>query len=152
MFTNISTPIKRSVTYIDSNNFKKTIYNINKDKMITRQILEFIKYQLDLDINRNEVKEIEFNLNSENDFTTDIDGCEYRFIREDVIWSTYVEEIKQIAADCYGILAPHWLAINWEETANNCIVYGYGTTFSTYDGGEEECIFGEENYYIFRTN
>jgi hypothetical protein len=26
MFTNISTPIKRSVTFIDSNNIKKTIY------------------------------------------------------------------------------------------------------------------------------
>lgn len=26
MFTNISTPIKRKVTYIDKNNIKKTIY------------------------------------------------------------------------------------------------------------------------------
>ena len=26
MFLNISTPIKRSVTFIDSNNIKKTIY------------------------------------------------------------------------------------------------------------------------------
>ncbi len=118
--------------------------------MITRHILEFIKYQLDLDINRDEVKEIENQLNSENDFITDIDGRQYRFIHEDIIWDTYVEEIKEIAENCYDIKVPHWLAIDWERTANNCVIDGYGHTFSHYDGSEDECIFGEENYYIFR--
>jgi len=119
---------------------------------ITRQILEFISEGLDLDINRDEVKEIEFNLNLENDFMADIDGCEYRIIHQDIIWKTYVEEIKMIAEDYYVIKAPEWLSIDWEQTAKNCFVDGYGHTFSIYDGSEEECIFGEENYYIFRTD
>ena len=119
--------------------------------MITRQILEFIKEQLDLGINRDEVKEIEFNLNSENDFMAYIDDCEYRIIHQDVIWEAYVEEIKLIIETCYDINAPKWLSIDWEQTAKNCFIDGYGHTFSTYDGSEEECIFGEENYYIFRT-
>ena len=124
----------------------------NKDKMITRHILDFIKYQLDLDINRDEVRKIENQLNSENDFIADIDVCQYRFMHEDIIWDTYVEEIRRITEDCYNIPELHWLAIDWEETAQNCIVDGYGHTFSTYNGSEDEYIFGEENYYIFRIN
>ena len=102
--------------------------------MITRQILEFIKEQLDLGINRDEVKEIEFNLNSENDFMAYIDDCEYRIIHQDVIWEAYVEEIKLIIETCYDINAPKWLSIDWEQTAKNCFIDGYGHTFSTYDG------------------
>ena len=120
--------------------------------MITRQILEFIEEQLYLDIDKEEVKEIENQLNSCNDFMTHIDGCEYRFIHEDIIWGIYVEEIKTITQDCYNIPELHWLSIDWEETAENCFADGYGHTFSTYDGSEEECVFGEENYYIFRIN
>jgi len=67
--------------------------------MITRQILEFIHEELELDIYRDEVREIISKLNSENDFTVDIDCGEYRFIHEDVIWDIYVEEIKMITED-----------------------------------------------------
>jgi len=120
--------------------------------MITRQILEFIEEQLYLDIDKEEVEEIENQLNSCNDFMTHIDGCEYRFIHEDIIWGTYVEKIRQITEDCYNIPELHWLSIDWEETAENCFADGYGHTFSSYDGSEEECVFGQENYYIFRIN
>lgn len=119
---------------------------------ITRQILEFIYEELKLDINRDEVNEFENSLNSENDFHIEIDGNEYRVINANEIWDIYKEEIKQITEDCYDITMPSWLAIDWEETAENCLVDGYGHTFSSYDGSELECEFGEENYYIFRTN
>jgi hypothetical protein len=119
---------------------------------ITRQILEFINEQLELDINRDEVNEFERFLNSENDFHIDIDGGEYRVINADAIWSIYVEAIQEITDDCYDVKAPSWLAIDWEQTAENCFVDGYGHTFSSYDGSELECEFGEENYFIFRTN
>ena len=121
-------------------------------KTIKRQILEFISEELEFDINREEVRYIEDKLNSENDFYTYINGAEYRFINKAVIWETYVETIKQMTEDCYDIKEPSWLVIDWEETANNCFVDGYGHTFSSYDGSELECEFGEENYYIFRTN
>ena len=119
---------------------------------IKRQILEFINEELELDVNRDEVKELERELNSYNDFYIDINGNEYRFIHSDIIWDIYKETIIEITEDCYDIKAPSWLAIDWEETANNCFVDGYGHTFSGYDGGELEYTFGEEDYYIFRTN
>ena len=101
---------------------------------------------------KNKVNEFEGLLNSENDFHIDIDGEEYRVINESVIWDIYVDAIKEITEDCYGIKAPSWLAIDWKTTADNCFVDGYGHTFSSYDGSELECDFGEERYFIFRTN
>ena len=36
---------------------------------------------------------------------------------------------------------PDWLAVDWEETAQNCFVDGYGHTFARYDGYEIEYEF-----------
>jgi len=121
-------------------------------KTITRNIIEFIGSGLGASCDRGEIRDIEDKLNSDNDFYADIDGAEFRFIHTDVIWETYVETIKEITEDCYDIKAPDWLAIDWEETAENCYVDGYGHTFASYDGEELEYTFGEEDYYIFRTN
>lgn len=121
-------------------------------KTIRRQILEFISYELELDIDKDEVREFERSLNSDNDFWIEIDGQEFRVINDQVIWDIYVDEIKNITEECYDIKAPTWLAIDWEETASNCFVDGYGHTFSCYDGSEFECQFDKENYFIFRTN
>ena len=122
-------------------------------KTITRQILEFISEELELDINREEVKEFENQLNLENDFYIEIDGNEYRVINADAIWDIFVEEIKDITEECYTGKLEWWIAVDWEETAENCLqADGYGHHFSGYDGSELECEFGEEDYYIFRTN
>lgn len=121
---------------------------------MTRQALEFISYELDLSINRDEVRELLDQLNSENDFWIEIDGQEYRFIHADVIWETYKEAIEETTKDCYlgGNELPWWIEIDWEKTAENCLLDGYGHQFSSYDGYEIEYTFGEENYHIFRTN
>jgi len=122
-------------------------------KTIKRQILEFISEELELDINREEVKEFENQLNLENDFYIEIDGNEYRVINADAIWDIFVEEIKDITEECYTGKLEWWIAVDWEETAENCLqADGYGHHFSGYDGSELECEFGEEDYYIFRTN
>ena len=89
----------------------------------------------------------------EEDFTFDFDGNEYRLISEDAIWAIYVDEIKNIAMDCYDLKLesiPDFVAfsIDWEQTAKNASVDGYGHTFSSYDHSEE--LAG--GYYIFRTN
>jgi hypothetical protein len=108
---------------------------------------------LQLDINRDEVREIERYLNSENDFYVEIDREEYRFINEDVIWDIFVDEIQQFTEDCYTGKLKWWIAIDWEQTAENCLqADGYGLHFASYDGNEHEYKLGEENYYIFRTN
>ena len=123
---------------------------------MTRDILEMIQ-DLQLDINRDEVREIERYIESENDFYVEIGREEYRFINEDEIWDIYVEGIKDITEECYlgGFDTDKhwWIAIDWEKTAKNCYdADGYGHHFASYDGNEHEYKLGEENYYIFRTN
>ena len=122
-------------------------------KTIQREVLEFIYDELDLAINRDEVRELTQLLKDlEGDFYIEIDGQEYRFIHDSEIWDIYVEAIKEITEDCYDIKAPTWLAIDWEQTAENCSVDGYGHTFASYDGEEIEFDFKAEFYHIFRTN
>ena len=93
-----------------------------------------------------------------DDFIIDIDGNEYRVIAESAIWDIYVETIKELVNDCYDLKLddiPSFIAfdINWERTATNTHVDGYGHTFSSYDGSEctSESINGEY-YWVFRTN
>lgn len=88
-----------------------------------------------------------------DDFRVEHDGNEYRFIRQSAIWDIYVEEIKQLVNDCYDLKLdklPDFIAvsIDWEQTAKNAFVDGYGHTFSGYDGNEVET----ENFHVFRTN
>lgn len=117
---------------------------------ITRDILKFINRDLELNIDTDTVREFENNLNCDNDFNIEIDGNEYRVIHSDAIWGIYVDEIQMVAEDCYNLEMPDWIAVDWEKTAENCYVDGYGHHFSHYDHSEEECTFGEEDYYIFR--
>lgn len=88
-----------------------------------------------------------------DDFRLNFDGAEYRIIAESAIWPTYVREIKAIVEDCYDLKLndiPNFVAwaIDWEQTANNAYIDGYGHTFSQHDGSEEQA----GNYYIFRTD
>jgi len=125
---------------------------------MTRDILELIANELYLDVNKDEVRAIEHQLKTDyNDFYTDIDGEEYRFIHEDFIWDLYVEGIKDITIECYINELDRdklwWLAIDWEETAKNCYnADGYGHHFASYDGEEHEWDIDGATYYIFRTN
>tara|TARA_R110000803_G_scaffold60330_1_gene119488 strand:+ start:2225 stop:2590 length:366 start_codon:yes stop_codon:yes gene_type:complete len=118
-----------------------------KTKKIVKQ---FIKEDLELDICKDELSEILENLEMEVDFFQEIDGCEYRFIWDEEIWDIYVKEIKSIVEDSYDINAPDWLAIDWEQTAENCSVDSYGNTFNSYDGGEELLQLADDNWYVFR--
>jgi hypothetical protein len=118
-----------------------------------RDVLECISQELELTINRDEVRELEDKLYTDyDDFYIELDGEEYRFIHEDFIWDIYVDSIKEMVEDCYDIKAPDWLAIDWEETANNCYVDGYGHHFAHYDSNEYEHTIDDALYYIFRLN
>ena len=120
---------------------------------MTRDILELISESLQLEINRDEVREIERYIESENDFYVEIDGQEYRFIHDDFIWDIYVDGIKEITEECYTGKLEWWIAVDWEETAQNCLDSdGYGNHFASYDHNEVEWAFDGENYHIFRTN
>ena len=98
------------------------------------------------------IEELESKLGND-DFYFEFDGNEYRLISESAIWDIYVDEIKNIVNDCYDLKLdniPSFVAweIDWEQTAKNAYVDGYGHTFSGYDGSELEIV----SYYVFRTN
>lgn len=102
-----------------------------------------------------EAKEALENLDSalSDDFYYELDGNEYRIISDSSIWDIYVETIKEIVKDCYDLKLeniPDFIAfeIDWEQTAQNAYVDGYGHTLASYDGEESEAA----GYYIFRTN
>lgn len=91
----------------------------------------------------------------DDDFHFEFDGNEYRIIKDSAIWEIYKEGIQEIVNDCYSDVLklddiPSFIAfeIDWEQTANNCYVDGYGHHFSSYDGSE--CEY--KGYWIFRTN
>lgn len=91
----------------------------------------------------------------EDDFTFDFDGNEYRIIADSAIWEIYKDAIEETVEDCYGDVLnldaiPAFIAvsIDWDQTAKNAYVDGYGHQFSSYDGSEYEAA----GYWIFRTN
>lgn len=120
---------------------------------MTRDILEFIANDLNLDISKDEVRFIEHEIKTgETDFIAEIDSEEYRFIHEDEIWDIYVEEIQNTVEECYTGKMEWWIAIDWEKTAENCHQDGYGHTFASYDGEEHEVTIDGDLYHAFRIN
>ena len=116
-----------------------------------KEVINIIRLELGLNTETFEVYELLDNLKKEVDFTQEIDGNEYRFIQGSHIWDIYKEEIEQITVGCYNMEVPSFLAIDWEQTAQNCFVDGYGHTFSSHDGSEIETVILGDGYYIFRT-
>ena len=113
------------------------------------EVLKEIKTTLGIiNFDSDELQELCDNLGCD-DFTIKLGGCEYRFIDEDAIDSIYEDAIRDLVEDCYLCGAekmPWWIEIDWEKTAQNCLVDGYAHTFATYDGME----YTVESYYIFR--
>ena len=124
----------------------------NTEKEIFKAIAE---YQV---LNADEKREL-LDIIDEN--TLNLDGFDYlefneleiRVIPKDCIEQVYEDTIKDIVEDCYSLnldSIPDFVAfeIDWAQTAENCMVDGYGHTFSGYDGSEYEST----NFYYFRTN
>lgn len=98
------------------------------------------------------IKELEGNI-GEDDFIFDFDGNKYRIIKDSAIWDIYVDEIKNTVEECYDLeldKIPSFIVvrIDWEQTAQNAYVDGYGHQFASYDSEEYEAA----GYWIFRTN
>ena len=108
----------------------------------------------DYDDNRQDIFDALESLDcGDDDFTIDFDGNEYHIIKDSAIWEIYRDEIENIVTECYDLKLdkiPPFIAfsIDWEQTAKNAYVDGYGHTFSSYDGEEREAA----NHWIFRTN
>lgn len=119
---------------------------------IRRAIIDSQNHNVDCDAARDAIATLREKIGGD-DFNFEFDGNEYRIISEGSIWSIYVDEIKNIVEECYELnldKVPAFIAlsIDWEQTAKNAYVDGYGHTFSSYDSSEVEAA----GYYIFRTN
>ena len=135
---------------------KELLRDINNGESdcIWAEDIDSILLELNKEIEESEVNELFTQLDDEEeDFTIELEGEEYRFIHKDSIDEIYKETIKDIVTDCYDLNLdeiPSFISFNidWDKTAENCMVDGYGHTFSSYDSSEVEV----GNYYIFRTN
>lgn len=110
-------------------------------------------HDFDVDSITDALTELECSHDGNRDFTFDFDGAEYRIIHKDVIDRHYQDTIQELVESCYDLnldKIPSFIAvsIDWEQTAQNALVDGYGHTFSSYDGSEEYV----NGWYIFRTN
>lgn len=118
-----------------------------------KDLWEFVTDRLVLDADKDSIRELIDGMNEENDFYWEYGRYEYRIIHNDDIDDIAEDEIKELVQDCYlngTDLDKHWwIAIDWQQTAENCIsADGYGHHFSSYDGSEEE--WGD--WYFFRVN
>ena len=130
-----------------------------------REVIEFTNDVLDIDCKDFQQELFDSLANYEDDFEIDNGRSEsYRFIADTAIEDIHTEEIKELVQDCYlggtDLDKYWWIAIDWEETAENCRNEdGYGHHLNRYDGSEEEYNFTDVEgsgvtfgYWIFRTN
>jgi hypothetical protein len=86
---------------------------------------------------------------SELDICLDLPAGEVRIISDDHIDELWTESLIEQIKECYELdEVPSFVAIDWEQTAENCKVDGKGHHFSSYDGNE----YATANFNIFRTN
>jgi len=129
-----------------------------------REVIEFSNDVLEIDCKDFQQELFDNLADYEDCFEIDNGSESYRFISDTAIEDIHVESVKDMVTDCYlsgtDLDKYSWLAIDWEETAENLRRYdGYGHHFSSYDGSEEEYDFTDVEgsgvkfgYWIFRTN
>ena len=82
------------------------------------------------------------------DFMLECNGVEIRVISDEIIESTWEDELENLLRECHEI--PPYLEnyIDYNAWVRDCKFDGMGHHFSSYDGSEYE----SENYYYFRVN
>lgn len=85
-----------------------------------------------------------------NDFTIEGLACgEVRVINSDSIGEIWHDSLIEQIKECYDLSnVPDFIAMDWDQTAENCKVDGLGHHFAGYDHEEHST----ETHYIFRTN
>ena len=125
------------------------------EDLINVKLQGIINDSLGITISYIELDDLENEMSKSNDFTIDLDGCQYRFISENTIEDTYHDEQMDLIKECFldGKDLPWWFEIDWDKTIENVFnADGYGNHFSGYDGSEETFGYDGEVWYVFRTN
>ena len=121
-----------------------------------KNLYSFIQDELELEPVKHEVADLLDAMEREEDdldYYWEVGRQEWRVIHVNAIDEIAQEEIKELVEEVYlhqvNFNQLWWIAIDWEETAENVInADGYGHHFGSYDGNEYEF----NNYYFFRTN
>jgi hypothetical protein len=121
-----------------------------------KNLYSFIQDELDLEPVKHEVADLLDAMEREEDdldYYWEVGKQEWRVIHVNAIDEIAEEEIKDLVQEVYlhqaDLSKLWWIAIDWQETAENVInADGYGHHFGRYDGHEYEF----NNYYFFRTN
>ena len=117
-------------------------------------LIEFFNLDDDVEIDIEELCTFVDGFNNEDIIDNDSEHCssivDYMLSHSGDIDEVYQEYIEEMVKDCYlpNCEIPSFLAIDWEQTAENCKVDSYGHSFSGYDGSEKEI----NGTYIFCTN
>ena len=89
-------------------------------------------------------------LEYEADTQLELSGGEVRIIDGNAIGEIWADSLIEQTKDCYEGLSnlPSFVAIDWEQTAENCKADGMGHHFAGYDGEEHSAA----GMHIFRIN
>ena len=131
--------------YMESN---ITYYSFNEyTELQNHQWFEVVSSVISSTVDASEVIEACDSLEDSEYFT--LDGCEYRVIHDDDIFSTFLDEFEELVRDCYIPRDfPSFLKIDWEASAREVLMSnGYAHHFSSWDGDFHKEVAG---YNIFR--
>jgi hypothetical protein len=121
---------------------------ITETTKAAREVFNYFTDDLSLSFDTDSAGELLYKLDTDTDFSIDIDGEEYRVIHDDVIEGIWEESLRDLLEECYEI--PDFLAnyIDYDAWVSDCKVDGMGHHFAGYDGEEH----GVADWYMFRTN
>jgi len=122
------------------------------DEQTRKEIISALCDYQSIDLSFSECKELYEeleNLMDEEDFYIEVQHCEFRVIAASVIDEIWTDSLIELIKDCYDLSdVPDFVAIDWDETAENCKIDGLGHHFSSYDGSEHE----SNKYHYFLVN
>jgi hypothetical protein len=112
---------------------------------------EILALSLYLDVPLCDITEASYN-HYENDRSYDVGNEEYSVINDDIIDEVWEEYIRQCVDDYMTMSDNIRQYFDYERYADDVrISDGYGS-LSPYDGNDDEQIYNDEYYHIFRMN
>ena len=124
-------------------------HNLKSDMRFALELAKIINPSNIREVAREIVDQVE----SEDDYTIEADGEDWRCIHEDAIERIHDDSIRELVDDCYlsdknipDVIKNYF---DYEKFARDCrISDGYGHHFASYDGEKHEI----GDCYLFRIN
>ena len=114
----------------------------------TRAVFVLCRDEIGISFDADTAEELCEKLDTNTDFTMDIDGGEYRFIETGDIEGIWTDSLIELLEECYTV--PDYVKpyVDYDAWAEDCKMDGMGHHFGSYDGNEYET----NHWHVFRTN